>query len=259
MIFDTHCHLFDESFQKDFDAMIKRARKNGVQKFLILGDNLKNSLATVEMIKKDPDFYGAVGIFPCECHGCDLEKTLSEIEKLLSDKAIKAIGEIGLDHHWEKDPGQLKEQEMFFIEQIKLANRYHLPISIHGRDACESIYRILKEYRPEKGAILHCYSFSCEMIEPFLQLGCFISLGGPVTFKNAITPKEVAKKVPLDRLLVETDSPYLAPVPYRGKRNEPAYIIEIVREIAHLRNMDEKEIEKTLFDNACRFFGVSES
>lgn len=256
MIFDTHCHLFDEAFKDDLDEVMNRAKEENVSKILVLGDTIENSKAALKLANQYEEIYAAGGIFPCSCHGLNLDESLKSLETLLNNDKVICLGEIGLDHYWEKDKQLLEEQELFFIEQLKLAEKLNLPVSIHARDSIEDVYRILKEYCPSKGAILHCYSSSPEMMKSFLKMNIMISLGGPVTFKNAKTPKEVAKLVPLDRLFIETDAPYLAPMPYRGKRNEPSFVRKTLQEIAYLRNMNETELENILYENSCRFFGV---
>lgn len=256
MIFDTHCHLFDKAFNNDLDKVLLRAKENNVTKMLVLGDDINNSKKAIALSSKYEEIYAACGIFPCECHNLSLDDSLSTLEKLLQNEKVIALGEIGLDHHWEKEEHLLKEQEIFFIEQLKLANKLNLPVSIHARDSIETVYNILKEYMPTRGAILHCYSSSKEMMYRFLKLNCFISLGGPVTFKNARVVKEVAQSVPLDRLFIETDSPYLAPSPYRGQRNEPSYLKEIINQIAQVRNMDRFILEEQIYENSCLFFRI---
>ena len=257
MIFDTHSHLFDQSFALDFKEVLTRAKDHNVTKMLVLGDNIKNSIKALDLAKNNESIYASCGIFPCDCHNLDLYKTLETLKDLLQKEKVIALGEIGLDHHWEKEEKLLKEQEIFFIEQLKLADTLNLPVSVHARDATEATYNILKEYMPRRGAIMHCYSSSKEMMYRFLDIGCFISLGGPVTFKNGRVAKEVAKSVPLNRLLIETDAPYLAPTPYRGKRNEPSFIEETLKEIANLRGIDKEGLEDILYDNSCLFFKVT--
>ena len=175
----------------------------------------------------------------------------------VNDEKVVAIGEIGLDYHWIKDPVQRELQKEYFIRQIQFANEHHLPICIHNRDSNEDCFNILKEYRPLYGLVMHCYSGSVEMMKEIVKWDkAYISLGGPVTFTNAKTPKEVAEEVPLDRLLIETDSPYLTPHPHRGEKNEPKYICLVLEEIARLRNMSKKHLESTLFANSCRVFNI---
>ncbi len=257
MIFDTHCHLFDEQFKDDLDETIKRARNNNITKMLVLGDNIKTSLESIDIANKYEGVYSAAGVFPCECYDLKLDETIECIKNIVkNNKKVKAIGEIGLDYYWEKDNEKRNKQKEFFISQLLLANQLNLPVAIHARDSIEDVYNILKKYFPKKGVIMHCFSSSKEMMKRFVDLGCYISLGGPVTFKNSITPKEIACNVPLNRLLIETDSPYLAPNPFRGKRNEPSYVKYVLLEISKLRNMNVNELEEIIFNNSCQILGI---
>ena len=243
MYFDTHCHLFAEQFKEDYKEVIKRAKDAGVLKMLVLGDKIDTSLDSIKIAEENEGVYCAVGVFPCDCHGLNLNDTMEKLKQLaLSSNKVKAIGEIGLDYYWEKEENLKKEQKDFFVAQLKLADELNLPVSIHARDSIEDVFNLLKENFPKKGAIMHCFSSSVEMMKRFVELGCYISLGGPVTYKNAETPKKVAFSVPSNRLLVETDSPYLSPVPYRGKRNEPAYVKETLKALADIKNMTTYEL-----------------
>lgn len=257
MYFDTHCHLYDEQFKDDVEQVIKRARDGGVLNMLVLGDKIETSKNCIEMANDYEGVFAAVGVFPCECYDLDIDKTIKELKEMVNkNEKIKAIGEIGLDYYWEKDINKRKKQKEFFIAQLKLADEVSLPVAIHARDSIEDVYRLLKENYPKKGAIMHCFSSSVEMMKKFVELGCYISLGGPVTFKNAITPKEVAKQIPLDRLIIETDSPYLAPHPFRGKRNEPIYVKNVLAELSVLINKTTLELEEIVFNNSCKILGV---
>ena len=257
MIFDTHCHLYADQLINNVDNIIKRANDAGVFNMLVLGDKIKTSDKCIEIAEKYTGVYCAIGIFPCECYELDVEETMDLLRKMYKkSNKIKAIGEIGLDYYWEKDLDKRNKQKEFFVAQLKLAEELNLPVSIHARDSIEDVYTLLKENFPRKGAIMHCFSSSVDMMRKFVKLGCYISLGGPVTFKNAITPKEVAKEIPIDRLLVETDSPYLAPHPFRGKTNEPALVTYVLAEIAQLKEVPIQELEKVVFNNSCKVLGV---
>ena len=257
MYFDTHCHLYDDQFKNDVEEVVKRAQDGGVLNMLVLGDKIETSKQCVDIANSHEGIYAAVGVFPCECYDLDLETTMNEIRTLvLSNDKIKAIGEIGLDYYWEKDIDNRNKQKEFFVAQLKLANELNLPVAIHARDSIEDVYNLLKENYPKKGAIMHCFSSSVEMMKKFVGLGCYISLGGPVTFKNAVMPKEVAKQIPLDRLLIETDSPYLAPHQYRGKRNEPLFVKNVLAELSALLNKTTSELERVVFVNSCKVLGV---
>lgn len=257
MIFDTHCHLYADQLINNVDNIIKRANDAGVFNMLVLGDKIETSDKCIEIAEKYTGVYCAIGIFPCECYELNVEETMDLLRKMYKkSNKIKAIGEIGLDYYWEKDLDKRNKQKEFFVAQLKLANELNLPVSIHARDSIEDVYTLLKENFPRKGAIMHCFSSSVDMMKKFVKLGCYISLGGPVTFKNAVTPKEVAKEVPIDRLLIETDSPYLAPHPFRGKINEPALVTYVLAEIARLKEVPIQELEKVVFNNSCKILGV---
>ncbi len=256
MIFDTHCHIYDQVYN-DVNKVIENAKEKNVNYMLVLGDNYENSLKAVELAKQYSCVFAAIGIFPTECHGLDLETEIDKIRKMYQkSNKIKCIGEIGLDYYWEKDEVLKNEQKKFFIAQLKLADELNLPCSIHARDSIEDVYKILKEFMPKKKVILHCFSSSVEMMKRFVELGCYISLGGPVTFKNAVNPKKVAQEVPIDRLLIETDSPYLSPHPIRGQINEPKNVVYVLKEIATLRNMNVEELENIIFDNSLKVLGI---
>ena len=174
----------------------------------------------------------------------------------VDDPKVVAIGEIGLDYHWVKDPVQREKQKEWFIKQIDFANLHKKPISIHNREAFEDCLKILKEHKPEYSGVMHCYSGSVELLDDVLKLGLYIGLDGPLTFTNAKTPKEVCEKVPLDRLLVETDSPYLSPHPLRGTVNEPKNIALVIDEITRLKGLSKKHILDVIYQNSCKLFNV---
>ena len=256
MLFDTHCHLNHEEIYERIDEVIEAAKKTGVKKFLVVGYDKITSLRAVEIADKYECCYAAIGYHPTEIF--DLSKDdYNEVMKLVSHPKVVAIGEIGLDYHWIKEEDERELQKKYFIRQIEFANEHHLPIVIHNRDSNEDCFNILKEHRPIFGAVMHCYSGSVEMMREIVKWDKFyISLGGPVTFTNAKTPKAVAEEVPLERLLIETDSPYLTPHPYRGMKNEPKYICLVSEEIARLRDMSKKHLESVLFNNACTLFNI---
>ena len=255
MIFDTHCHLNHEDLYKDLDNVIKRAKDAGVESFLVVGYDKETSLLAIKLAEQYDFIYAAIGYHPTEIFDLS-EEDFNEIMNLLDHPKVVALGEIGLDYHWVIEPEKRELQKKYFIRQIKEANKHHLPISIHNRDAIDDCLTILKNNHVDMGGIMHCYSGSVESMYEFIKCGMYISLGGPVTFKNARVPKEVAKEVPLDKLLVETDSPYLAPHPYRGKQNEPALIRLVVNEIAELKGMKVEEIEEATYSNALKLFHV---
>ena len=251
MAIDTHAHIFDEAFDEDRDEVIKRIVEANINKVVVVGFSKETNVIALELAKKHELIYSTAGYHPSEAHEINVNDIV-ELESFINDNKVYAIGECGLDYYWVKD--NIEKQKWLFNEQIKLAIKYDLPLVIHCRDAVSDVYEILKEYKGQVRFVMHCYSGSVEMAREFLKLGGYISLGGPVTFKNAKTPKEVAVDVPLDRLLIETDCPYLAPTPYRGKRNEPSYVRNVLNEIALLKGIDVLELESILDSNSINFF-----
>ena len=257
MIFDTHCHLNSEELYNNIDEVIASAKVVGVDKFLVVGWDIKSSYLAIELANKYPEIYAAIGVHPTDIDGVtneDFDKLMTHV----NDPKVVAIGEIGLDYHWVKDPEQREKQKQWFIKQINAANLYKKPISIHNREAFGDCLAILKEHRPLYGGVMHCYSGSVELLKDVLDLGLYIGLDGPLTFTNSKTPKEVCEVVPLDRLVVETDSPYLAPHPLRGTVNEPKNIALVIDEIARLKEESKTHIIDVLYKNSCRLFGIEE-
>ncbi len=252
---DSHCHLNDEHIYSDRKEIIERALAIGVDTFLVVGWDLPSSKLAISIAKEFPNVYASVGIHPENLDGIS-DEMLKEIEELAQEKKVVAIGEIGLDYHWYKEKSEHDNQKIWFIKQIELANKLHLPLSIHAREATEDTYTILKEHTPLYGAVLHCYSGSKEMMDKFISLGLYFGFDGPITYKNAITPKECVIHCPLDKILTETDSPYLPPVPFRGQRNEPSHIKEIFKQMALLKNIDEERLEKQIESNFSKLFHV---
>ena len=257
MIFDTHTHIYEDQFANDYQEVIKRAVDNNVQLIMLPSDSISEAKKALALANQYPFIYCAIGIHPSETEGLDLETTLLEEEKLLlSSPKVKALGEIGLDYHFENSDEVKNRQKIFFIKQIELANKLHFPIIIHSRDAAADTLAIIKEHKPLYGFVFHCFSYSYEVMKEVIALGGYIGLDGPVTYKNAVTPKKVAVNVPLNRLLLETDAPYLAPVPHRGERNEPSFIVNVASMISRLRNMTFDELCLVTYQNGKDFFHV---
>ena len=254
MLFDTHVHLNDDQFNDDLEEVIERARLNGVERVVVVGFDEKTIKRAMELIDTYDFMYAAIGWHPVDA--IDLtDSYLDWIEELTAHPKVVAIGEIGLDYHWDKSPKDI--QQAVFRRQIQLAKKLDLPIIIHNREATEDVVAILEEEgAAEVGGIMHCFSGSPETAKRCLEMNFYISLGGPVTFKNAVKPKEVAKEVPLDRLLIETDCPYLAPHPYRGKRNEPSYVKLVAEQIADLTEISFDEVARATTENANRLFRI---
>ena len=253
--FDSHCHLNDESMLSGIEETLSFCRQAGIAAMVCIGYDLASSRRAVELSFRYPEVYAAIGFHPENLQGASLDD-LDAIRELAKAEKVVAIGEIGLDYHWFKDPEERKAQHPWFIAQIELANELGLPISVHARDASEDTYTILSSHPAKYGAVLHCYSGSVEMMDRFIELGVYFGFDGPITYKNAVTPKECVKHCPIDRLLVETDSPYLSPVPFRGKPNSPAYIPYIVEEMAKLREIDPETLNAQLWNNFANVFRV---
>ncbi len=265
MIFETHAHYDDEQYDRDREEILSSLSRYDVMRVVNIAAGRRSVETTWQLIHKYPFMYGALGFHPDETFDMT-EEDLSRIRALVTEdrrkqddeRKIVAIGEIGLDYyHDDVSPAVQKE---WFSRQLELSNELELPAVIHSRDAAQDTFETLKALKTGEGsAVIHCFSYGKEMAKRFLDLGHYIGLGGVVTFKNARHAKEVASYVPLDRLLLETDSPYLSPVPYRGKRNFSGYIRDhIVPEIASLKGITEEEVIKATWENANRFYRLKE-
>ncbi|AIC96590.1 TatD family hydrolase [Shouchella lehensis] len=256
MLIDTHVHLNADQFEDDVNETILRAREAGVKEMIVVGFDEKTINRAMELIEKDDYIYAAIGWHPVDAIDMT-DDHLSWIEELSKHPKVVAIGEMGLDYHWDKSPKDV--QKDVFRKQIALAKKVNLPIIIHNRDADQDVVELLEEeHAKEVGGVMHCFGGSVEIAERCIKNNFYIGLGGPVTFKNAKRPKEVAKQIPLDRLLVETDAPFLAPHPYRGKRNEPAYVKRVAEDIADIREMSFEELCQKTTENAKNLFGFNE-
>lgn len=250
---DTHAHLAEKEFEEDILEVIQRAKDLNILTILLIGVGLEGARKALDLSDADPIFKVAVGFHPEEVLNIQASDW-TQMEAMMADPRVIAIGEIGLDFYWDKNPDHHVLQESLFIRQIELANLLHKPILVHSRDAIQRTYDIMKSVPALKSGVLHCYSSSLEMACEFIKLGYYISLAGPVTFKNAHVPKEVAQGIDLDYLLIETDSPYLSPHPLRGKRNESAHLIETAAVIAQLRGLTLDQLKKALYLNFNRLF-----
>lgn len=251
-LIDTHCHLNSPQFAEEVEELIHKAAEQGVRKIVIPSYDYESNLRAIEIAEQHEGVYAQVGYHPCDLNDLtdDHYQRLYEWSK---HPKVVAIGEIGLDYHWDTTTPEL--QDRMFRKQIAIAKELGRPIVIHDREAHGDILKILKEENAAQvGGIMHCYSGSWEMAQECMKLNFYISFGGPVTFKNGKRPQEVASKVPLERLLVETDAPYLTPEPHRGKRNEPAYVRHVAEKIAALRELSYEEIARQTTQNAEAIF-----
>ncbi|PEZ76976.1 MULTISPECIES: TatD family hydrolase [Bacillaceae] len=255
MLFDTHVHVNAEQFNEDLEDVIERAKEAGVNNMVVVGFDRPTIIRAMELIEAYDFMYAAVGWHPVDAIDMT-EEDLQWIEELSNHPKVVAIGEMGLDYHWDKSPKDVQME--VFRKQIRLAKKVGLPIIIHNREATADIVNILKEEEASRvGGIMHCFSGSAETALECINMNFYISLGGPVTFKNAKKPKEVAAAVPLDRLLIETDCPYLAPHPYRGKRNEPSYVKLVAEQIAEIKQLTLEEVSQATTENAKKLFGIN--
>ena len=254
MLIDSHVHLDDIKFDGDRHILIENFKNNNIELVINIGADLKSSVASVDLANKYPNIYAAIGVHP---HSAKEVNTMvmEQLKELALNEKVIAIGEIGLDYYYDNSPRDI--QRKWFIEQLKLAKELDLPVIIHTRDAMGETFDILKNNQNGNvRGVLHCYSGSPEMALEYIKMGFYISLGGPVTFKNARLVREVAEAVPLDKLLIETDCPYLTPEPYRGKRNEPVYVKYVAEKIAEVKKISYDELVKATNENTKRLFGI---
>ena len=258
MIFDTHAHYDDHRFDEDREEVLSSLSSHGIKRVCNIAADMDSCVSTLALAHQYVFIFAALGVHP------DGIKTLTEadmerLKDLLSDEKAVAVGEIGLDYYYDDGlPRPL--QKKWFVRQLALAKEVQKPVVIHSRDAAQDTYEILKaEYTGDGAGIMHCFSYPKEMAKRFLDLGYYIALGGVVTFKNGRVAKEVAAYVPEDRLLLETDCPYMAPTPHRGERNSSAYLPLVVKEIAALRGISEERLEEITWENANRLFRIKEA
>jgi len=251
--FDSHAHYTDEAYDKDRDDLIKRMYKNGIKKLIVVGNDLETSRESVELANKYEHIYASCGIHPSDIKGIDLDNQLLEIKVLAGEKKVVAIGEIGLDYHWDKD--NKEEQKNAFIKQIELANEIDLPIIIHTRDAYIDTIEILKNViNANRRGVFHCCPLNKELVKDALNLGYNISFAGIITFKNAKSADEIIKMVPLDRIQIETDAPYLSPEPFRGTRNNSENMKITAQKIADVKGISLEEIARVTYENTMNMF-----
>ncbi len=256
MIFDTHAHYDDKQFDQDREELLASMKDNGIGMIVDVGSNMETSAWIVEAVKRYPMMYGAVGVHPSDT--ADLtESDMDTLKKYAAMERILAIGEIGLDYYWDEPEREI--QKKWFEAQIELAREVKLPIIIHSRDAAKDTYDIMKAlHAQEIGGVVHCFSYSKEMARQFLDMGFYIGIGGVVTFKNAKTLKEVAAYAPLDRIVLETDCPYLSPEPNRGKRNSSLNLNYVAEALSQIKGVDKEELIAVTEENARRLYRMKE-
>lgn len=252
MIFETHVHLDDKRYKDDIEEVIKNSRSAGVSKMVNISADMKSARNSVMLTKKYDDIYATVGVHPHDVKDMTYD-SLEELKELCKNDKVVAIGEIGLDYYYEYSDKE--SQKKWFIEQLKLANELNLPVVIHSRDADLECYEIIKNNCPQK-AVIHCFSGSKELAKQYIDMGFYIGIGGVITFKNARKLVEVVQNIPLERILLETDAPYLTPEPFRGQRNSPEFLPFIVNKVSDIKNILPKEVEETTYLNALSFYNI---
>lgn len=253
MLFDSHAHIDDEKFDDDRDQVVARALENGITGIINVGACMASSARSIALTQKYENIYAAVGIHPHDAKDA-LEEDYKQLAQWTKLHKVVAIGEIGLDYYYDLSPREV--QRAVFIRQLDVARQTGVPFIIHDRDAHGEILDILKKEAKGVPGVLHCFSGSLEMAREVLKMGLYISIAGPITFKNAAKLPEIAATVPLERLLVETDSPYLTPHPHRGKRNEPAYVKLVAEQVADLRGIELPELVKATRENIRSLFKI---
>lgn len=254
-IFETHAHYDDTAFSEDRDILLQQMHREGIEYIVNIGCSMETSRGITKLVRQYDFLYGTVGVHP-EDAGSLTEPDMEELEELSRQEKILAIGEIGLDYHYDEPPRDIQKQ--WFVRQLDLAKRRQLPVVIHSRDAAKDTLDIMKaEHAGKTNGVIHCFSYGIEMAREYLNMGYYIGIGGVVTFKNGRKLKEVAEYVPLDSIVLETDAPYLAPVPFRGKRNCSLYLKYVAEELAQLKGISAEEVCAVTFENAKRLYNFS--
>ena len=257
MIFDTHAHYDDDAFDEDRDTLLGEIFSSGICCITDVGASVKFSKSAVALSKKWPQIYAAVGVHP-DSTADMTEEDIETLRSLAQEKKVVAIGEIGLDYYWDNSPREV--QKKWFERQLELAREVDLPVIIHSREAAKDTMDIMREAaKAGNTGVIHCYSYAAPMAKEYISMGFFIGIGGVVTFKNAKVIKEVVSEIPLSSIVLETDSPYLAPVPYRGKRNNSMYLKEVVKQLAQIKQVSEETVIKTTLANAKRLYRLEEN
>lgn len=257
MIFDTHAHYDDDAFDEDRDTLLGEIFSSGICCITDVGASVKSSKSAVALSKKWSQIYAAVGVHP-DSTADMTEEDIETLRSLAQEKKVVAIGEIGLDYYWDNSPREV--QKKWFERQLALAREVDLPVIIHSREAAKDTMDIMREAaKAGNTGVIHCYSYAAPMAKEYISMGFFIGIGGVLTFKNARVIKEVASEIPLSSIVLETDSPYLAPVPYRGKRNNSMYLKEVVKQLAQIKQVSEEIVITTTLANAKRLYRLEEN
>ena len=256
MIFDTHAHYDDDAFDEDREPLLAQLKAAGIERVVNVGASIHSSHTTLELIEKHDFLYGAIGVHPSETEELN-EEWMNWLEEKSHEKKVVAIGEIGLDYHWEEPARDV--QKYWFVRQLDLARKVKLPVIIHSRDAAKDTLDIMKaEHAEDIGGVIHCFSYTKEMAREYLNMGFFLGIGGVLTFKNARKLFDVVEYLPMDKILLETDCPYLAPVPNRGKRNSSLNLPYVIKAISEIKKLPEEQITAATEQNARKLFGIKE-
>ena len=253
MIFDSHAHYDDEQFDEDREQLLNTMKEHGVGTIVNIGATLRSCETTLVLAQKYPFMYAALGVHPDEVGDLN-EETFAWLKEQCRKEKVVAVGEIGLDYYWNKEAKEM--QEKWFIRQLELARELQLPFSIHSREAAEDTMRIMKEHAADLRGVIHCFSYSPEQAEEYVKMGYYIGVGGVVTFKNGKKLKETVRRIPLERILLETDCPYLAPEPNRGRRNSSINLTYVAEEIARIKEISYDEVVAQTEKNARELFGI---
>ena len=251
MIFESHAHYDSQQFDEDRDELLRSMPENGVGTIINSGANWDSVTGVVELAQRYPYVYAAVGMHPDEVGDLN-EDRFAYLKSQCQKEKVVAVGEIGLDYYWDNESHDV--QKKWFIKQLDLARELNLPVIIHSRDAAADTLEIMKEHGKGLRGVIHCFSYSVELAREYVKMGFHIGIGGVVTFKNGKKLKEIAQEIPLDRILLETDCPYLAPVPYRGKRNSSLYLPHVVTKLAEIKEIPEEEVIRVTEQNAVRMY-----
>lgn len=258
MIFESHAHYEDKKFDADRVELLSSMREHNIGTIVNVGSSLQTSALTMELAKRNKDVYAAIGVHPEVIVEMSEPGMLWLRTNAKFNQKVVAIGEIGLDYYWEKEPEVQEKQRYWFIEQLKLARELEMPVIIHSRDAAEDTMKIMKEYAVGLSGVIHCFSYSPEIAREYVKMGFYIGVGGVVTFKNAKKLVETVEQIPLERILVETDCPYMAPEPHRGSRNSSLEIPYIIDKIAEIKGITAKEVELTTEANAKQMYRIDQ-
>ena len=254
MIFETHAHYNDSKYDMDREALLLDLPKSGVSPVINVGDSIGSTEPVLALTEKYPYIYAALGVHPSEISGLN-EETFAWLSEQMKQDKVVAVGEIGLDYYWDKEPDVQEKQRYWFRRQLALAKELSLPVIIHARDAAEDTMTIMREaYADGIEGVIHCYSYSPEMAQEFVRMGYYIGVGGVVTFKNAKKLVRTVEEIPLTRILLETDCPYMAPEPHRGTRNDSRNIPYVIAKIAEIKSVAPEAVEETTRENAFRLF-----